>query len=243
MGYDQQIPLKIAEDAALVAASELRSLIYFAGLQNVRIISAKNNPYENQALGYTPDTPVASSSQLGSGIPVYSDITLEGCSYTDMITGKVVNVGTSGQPYLNFQTCLITVTNSNKIIKTEIQGRNGTVKEYIGSNDASVVIKGVITSKPNVYPFDIVKQLSDWLNAPVSKGISCKWLNNLNIFNVVVEGFDLPQQEGQYSQQYFTINAISDIPVALKIFSPINLEVYGLHDVTTIYEYYYSAEN
>ena len=224
--YPNQLPVSIVDNAALLANAELKSLIYFAGLQNVQIINAKADTYTKQQLGYSPDLPVAYSTQFagvggGKGIPVYSDLTLEGCAYTDNVTGKPVYIGVTGQDFMNFQTCLLTVTQANKIIKTEIQGRDGTVKEYIGRGDATITIKGVITSKPGVYPFADVAKLQAWLDAPVSKGLSCRWLNNMGVFNVVVESYDIPQLQGEYSQQVFTINCTSDAAVALKIYSPI----------------------
>jgi len=41
----------------------------------------------------------------------------------------------------------------------------------------------------------------------------------LNIDNIVVEDYSIPQVEGGYSYQMFTINAISDFPVELKIYT------------------------
>ncbi len=218
--FPNQIPIKVAQDAIMQAVAELKSLIFLAGLQNVTIATDKPSQFTDQVLSYTPDAKISTSAQLGSGIPVYSDLTIEGCAYTDTVTGDKVTVGTPGKPYMKFQTCIITMTKVAVLKETEIQG--GTeVTEYIGSKNALITIKGVITSKNGVHPYTNTALLQEWLDAPVSKGISCRWLNNLNIFNVIVKGYDLPQMEGSYSQQFFTINCKADIAVALKVYAPI----------------------
>jgi len=106
-----------------------------------------------------------------------------------------------------------------RVIKTEIQGRDGTVKEYIGRDDAHITINGVITGSNGVYPREQVKALKEWLDAPVSKSIVTWWLDNLGISEIVVENYTIPQVQGGYSYQMFSIDAISDIPVQLRITS------------------------
>jgi hypothetical protein len=228
-----------AQEAALVGGQHLRNLVYYGKLQNVTIVNGKseNNPYLGKMdLNYKRDEPVGISSL---GTPVYSDLTLLGVEYTDNITGKPVqlqndryrsgknqpvagnNSGLGTAFYMNIETVLITVSQAANIIKTKIQGRNGTVKEYIGLDDSTVTINGVITGKNGVYPFEEVERLRRWLQAPVSKGIVARWLGNLGIENLVVESYDIPQVEGGYSYQMFSISAISDLPVELKIYTPV----------------------
>ena len=147
-------------------------------------------------LSYTKDEPVGVSSL---GTPVYSDLTLLGVEYTDNLTGKTVtlendryrsatnlpvagnNSGIGTAFYMNIETVLITVNRAARVIKTPIQGRDGTVKEYIGLDDANLTINGIITGRNGVYPFEEVARLRRWLEAPVSKGIVARWLGNLNI--------------------------------------------------------------
>ena len=118
---------------------------------------------------------------------------------------------------VNVQTVLITLDQPINIVKTVIQGRDGTVKEYIGKDDMQVTINGIITGKNGVYPLQKVNDLKAWLDAPISKGLTTWWLDNLGISNVVVSSFQFPQTEGGYSYQVFSISAISDTPVELKI--------------------------
>lgn len=215
--------------------SAIENLANFYGLSNVRIINAKsNNPYDGKdglKSTYERDAPIGVSS-LGTSI--YTDLTLLGCEYTDNITSRKVTLkddrfrsgGASGNNsqsgfYMNLETVLMTVDQPIRIIKTEIQGRNGTVKEYIGADDSKITINVIITGKNGVYPREEVKRLKDWLDAPVAKGIVAWWLDNMGISDIVIESYSFPQVQGGYSYQMCAINAISDLPVELKITQPI----------------------
>ena len=117
------------------------------------------NRSQNNADNYL----VPSSSQdvaLGTselGTPYWTNLKVLPLSYTDPITQEFISV--DEQEYI---TCLITITGSKNVIKTPIQGRNGTIKEYIAQNDYSINIKGGIFGANGVRP-------SDKINLSVSK--------------------------------------------------------------------------
>lgn len=210
----------------------------YTGLGSVQIVNAKRGIYEgNPAFNLKEQKDdVLGLSKLGT--PVYTDLTLMGCEYTDNITGRTVTLpndryrtGSSREPvagndnqlggnfYMNLESILITVTQPIRVVKTEIQGRNGTVKEYIGADDAKITINGIITGNNGVYPRDEVQRLKRWLDAPVAKEIIAWWMGNLGIDSLVIENYEIPQVQGGYSYQMFTIDAVSDLPVQLKITS------------------------
>lgn len=212
-------------------------LIEYTGLGRVQIINAQRQYQGNPALqqGYFKDEAVGRSSL---GTPIFTDLTLMGCEYTDNITGRKVtladdryrsggaNQSTAGNDsgsafYMNLETVLITIDQPIRIVKTEIQGRNGTVKEYIGADDSKIAMQVIITGKNGVYPREEVNRLKAWLDAPVAKGIVAWWLDNLGISDIVIESYTIPQVQGGYSYQMFNINALSDLPVELKITQPI----------------------
>lgn len=213
---------------------KLNALASYAGLKNVRILSTVVNPFVGRLNQTTvKDSPIGISAL---GTPVYTDLTLSGCKWIDNLTGRtetcpadrfrsgaqsaITNTPQQGGFYMNLETVLMVVHQPINIVKTEIQGRNGTVKEYIGAADSEVQITGMITGRNGVYPRDEVARLKKWLDAPVAKGIVSWWLDNLGISNLVVADYDFPQTQGGYSYQIFQINAISDAPVELKITQP-----------------------
>lgn len=199
------------------------TLVRAFNLTNVRVDDNRNNPYTTDKVqnGYVvPDEMRPAKMQGMGGIPVFVDITLAGPTgsvdkldtYTDNITGKEIEI-----PIIRIDTILCTVDQPMNIIKTAIQGRNGTVKEYIGMDDAKITFSGVICGANGVYPKEDVHALFNWAQAPVSKAVICPFLQNLGITNIVVEDISIPQTVGGYSFQTFSITCMSDLPVELKI--------------------------
>lgn len=158
--------------------------------------------------GAVKDSPL-STSVLNT--PVYSNIHFLDVQYTDN-QGRTIT--TTGKIY---DAVLITVSQAKKIITTEIQGRDGTVKEYIGMDDYQVTVNGIITGANGVHPVDEIAQLKKMLDAPVAIEVSCDYLQRLGIFNLVVMDYTFEQQAGGYSYQTFSISFKSDIPVQLRL--------------------------
>ena len=138
-------------------------------------------------------------------------ITIESVTYIDRDgTTKIT-------PAISFLSILVDISYPRKVVKTEIQGRNGTVKEYIGEDDAQLSFRGVIAGTNGSYPWNLVKELTTVIQAPVAIPVACKHLNEKGINSVVFETRTLGQEEGSYSYQTFTLQAVSDIPQELVI--------------------------
>lgn len=146
------------------------------------------------------------------GTPVYTNIEFLAGRYETNTTGVFKTFGP-----LKYEAVLITVSQAKKIIRTEIQGRNGTVKEYIGDDDYEVGINGIITGPNGHYPTDEVAELKAVLDAPIAIEVACTYLQNLGIHSLVVNGYQVDQKEGGYSYQTFSISCISDIPQELRL--------------------------
>jgi len=178
----------------------------------VQATARNNSPTINPYIGHTgiyEGDAELYKSDLGTS--VYSDVTFNSVTYTDR-NGKVI-----ATPSITFQSILISLSFPRNIIKTEIQGRDGTVKEYIGEGDAQISFRGVITGINGSYPSEEVEQLRQVIKAPTSIPVTCKFLNDKDIYNVVFEDRTLDQEEGGYSYQTFVLQAISDIPQELLI--------------------------
>jgi len=173
----------------------------FANLVNVKIHDETKSPYVINA-GVTQDA-TDFVSKLGTA--VYSNVIFN--------SGQVLNdFGFAVSSWADFRIddVILQVSQGKKIITTEIQGRNGTVKEYIGMDDFQVQINGRLNGAYGVNPKTETKQLKTILDAGQSLAITSWWLQNLGITDIVVTGYSFAQTEGEYSTQYFTINAISD---------------------------------
>jgi len=201
-------------------------LVKFSNLTNVNTIlnAAVPNPYIlNPAFNITqPKDKPLYISDLGT--PVMSDLTLKAGKYFDIGQNKSVNYPSDGND-IKLLTVISRIVQNINVVTTVIQGAPagaGEVTEYIGAMNATVNINGIITSANGVYPRGEAKRLHEWLIAPVSKSIVSWWFDNLGISNIIVLGFEIPQNEGEYSQQMFRIDAKADYPVELKVVQPLN---------------------
>ena len=147
------------------------------------------------------------------GTAIFSNIDFLPGSYTNLEGQKIEFAG------LTVNTVLFSVNQSKNIVKTEIQGRNGTVKEYISDGDYDITIQGLLVSKEHdIYPEDEVKKLVEILKVQRSLEVACPYLNDrFDITDIVVETYSLPQKEGFENTQMFEINAVSDEPIELSI--------------------------
>lgn len=168
-----------------------------------------NNPYDGQIVYDDNYDKELYQSKLGT--PVLTNLVIEAGEYTDDRGNRKTF------PKLTFDTILLTVAQSKNIQKTVMQGRPGTVKEYISLGDFEVTINGIICGSNGVYPRDDVANLKDMLNSPLSLKVTSWWLQIWDVDEIVVETFEVPQIAGEYSQQQFSINALSDYPVELEV--------------------------
>lgn len=169
-----------------------------------------DNPYDGRVPQGSVADPALYLSPLGT--PVVADITFLGGSYTNEETGRIVTFDD-----VKLATILINVSQPKRIERTEIPGRDGTVKEYIGLDDFQITVNGIITGDNGVYPAAEVSALHAMCRAPISIPVVSRYLQNLGIFNIMIMDYNFDQEPGGYSKQNFTLNCISDKPVELII--------------------------
>lgn len=210
MRKDYKVPTILENPLILnkLVSTGIKDLIQFAGLTNVKIHDESSNPFEvPQTLNTDGARGISSIGTL-----VYSSILFN--------SGKVFDSNGALQytwDDFEIQDCLLQVSQSKKIIVTEIQGRDGTVKEYIGMDDFQVQIIGRLNGDYGVNPKEDTATLKKILDAGQPLAVTSWWLQNLGITDIVVKDFNFAQTEGEYSTQYFSINAISDKVVESKI--------------------------
>lgn len=116
---------------------------------------------------------------------------------------------------LRIDMVLITVSQTKNIIKTAIQGVNGTVKEYISDGDYQISITGAFFGRENEYPEDDVLLLLDYLKQHNALRVQSEFLQLFDIDDIVVENYRFDAKEGMNNAQFFEISAISEIPQEL----------------------------
>jgi hypothetical protein len=119
-----------------------------------------------------------------------------------------------------FYNALCSISQSKKISTSEIPGRDGTIKEFIGQDDYQITIDGSIDGKNGSYPDLEVLQLKKFLDlADLQNPIQVinTWLNDLGVFNLVIKEYTLEQMAGGYSYQPYSITALSELPIELQM--------------------------
>ncbi len=119
-------------------------------------------------------------------------------------------------PELSLDVVLVEISQTKNIVMTAIQGRNGTVKEYINDGDFNITIRGgLFGGDAHAYPIGEVRALDTLMKAPMSLPVISEFLRIHDIYDIVVTDYRYPQQEGFQNVQLFEINCVSDAPINL----------------------------
>ena len=176
----------------------------------VRIVTALSK-------GASGDVSFVAAKPSALGTPVISNLSIKAGSYTD-IYGNLITYpagyfqdANGGAKNFEIDTVLFNVNQSRNIVKTPIQGLDGTVKEYISDGDYIINIKGIIQGANGIYPFDDVNNFISICQAKCALTIFSDYLQILGISNIVIESYSLPQDMGSQSQQVFELNCLSDV--------------------------------
>lgn len=141
--------------------------------------------------------------------------------FSDLQFGDIfipINGALTQATHVPIDTALFSVNQTKNVVRTSINGRDGTIKEYIGMGDYTINIKGVICGANGVYPADEVDSLKQFLVYDQSIPILSKFLNEVfDIYEVVILDYDINQEEGGQSYQKFEINCVSEKPVEILI--------------------------
>jgi hypothetical protein len=167
-----------------------------------------NPPQFDEPPAWTPDEPI---KQSVLGTPIWTNLKFPAGNY-QTLDGEIIEFDG-----LEIDSVLITVSQSKNIVTTAIQGRNGTVKEYISDGDYMVQISGALVgAQADVFPEADFADLIEILKAPVSIKVESEFFNFFDIFELAVTGYETPQTAGFRNMQYFSISALSDAPIELK---------------------------
>lgn len=149
-------------------------------------------------------------SQLGTLL--YDDITFPAGSYRTL-EGVVVDYDE-----FKLQSVRFILNQEKNIVRTQISGRNGTVKEYNNDGDYLIALNADINEKENIFPAEQLQQFQELKKVPNSVSVVSKILNGIfDIDNVVITEFALNPNTGK-GNVVISINLESDIPFDIKDF-------------------------
>ena len=131
---------------------------------------------------------------------------------------------------INLAECIITVNQEKNIVATPMQGRDGTIKEYISDGDFAITIDAAVTSyresdpeNSKAYPISQLQDLIEILKIKDGLQLQSDFLFLFGITNAVIKTYGMVQ-ETHSNRQSFQLQLLSDTPYEIKINqdSPLN---------------------
>lgn len=174
-------------------------------IQASGIIEVPKQPFERPAQTFEEDN---GKSYLGT--PVYSYLEFPEGAY-ETLRGERINYDG-----VRINDVLLEVGMTRNIITTAIQGRNGTIKEYISDGDYNITVTGKIVNQNNSFPEIALNALKEICKVPETLLVNSPFLQYFDITACVVVDYRFSELEGFRNVVDFSMNLLSDTP-------PINL--------------------
>lgn len=148
------------------------------------------------------------------GTPIFMQFSFDRIKYKDPTSNRELIT-----PELKIPCAIIEISFQKEVVKTMVQGqkRPGSFKEHINLGDYVVSIKGVLCDDTNKYPMKQVKWLNDFIKAPIAIPITHTLMNEIGIYNLVIESGGLIPRPGYENLQAFQLNCVSDLPIELTL--------------------------
>ncbi len=129
-----------------------------------------------------------------------------------------------GTKEMILEECVLTISQEKNIVTTPLQGRGGTVKEFVSKGDYSITAAVGITQPSESanyqdrfkYPKNQLKTLYEMLSVDKTIIVDSDFLLVFGIKSAVVQSYSL-QQETHTNRQTLSIQMLSDEPYEIKI--------------------------
>lgn len=156
------------------------------------------------------------------GTPVFSNLEIPAGEYKDN-DGKTVNFDG-----IRVDTVMFEVTLAKNIISTAINGRDGTVKQFISNGDYEINCTGIIIGQTdaNNAGFDVkyingvpeaeIRKFNAIAKVPQEIEIVSEFLDFFDISTIVIASASFSQREGFRDSVLFNFSMLSDHPIELK---------------------------
>lgn len=156
------------------------------------------------------------------GTPVFSNLEIPSGQYRDN-KGQVITFDG-----IRIDTVLFDVSIEKNIIRTPINGRDGTVKQYVSLGDYVVNCQGIIVGQTdasnsgfdvkstNLVPEIEIRKLNSIIQVPQEIEVVSEFLDFFDISTVVIQGGSVSQREGFRDSVVFSLSMLSDSPIELK---------------------------
>ncbi len=123
-----------------------------------------------------------------------------------------------GDLEFEFKECIISINQEKNIVSTALQGRDGTIKEYISDGDYAITLDAAVINKDGTmqYPIEDLRKLKKLLKIKDALEIQSDLLEVFGIRSAVVSSYFLTQ-ETHSNRQSIQIQLLSDEPYEIKL--------------------------
>lgn len=176
--------------------------------------------------GMTRNAPLKISEVVGeNGNPIFNELKeLEGISFLTSLELVL------REKRFTLRECLISVNMEKNIVTTPLQGRDGTIKEYISDGDYNISVEAGISrsemdsahnSEIEVdndmeYPLEELRTFQEFLNSKENIGVQSDFLNLFGVTSVVIKSYSF-EQETHSNRQSVSIQMLSDLPYEIQL--------------------------
>ena len=155
------------------------------------------------------------------------DIKLDGSDWIGVPTLTSLAIEYKGKRVELYE-CIITINQEKNIVTTPLQGRDGTIKEYISDGDYTISVDAAVCSyvinqngesdftESHSYPLAQLKELINFLKIKDTIEVQSDFLTLFGVTNVVVKSYGMVQ-ETHSNRQAFQIQMLSDTAYEIKI--------------------------
>ncbi|AJA67316.1 hypothetical protein MYRA21_0072 [Myroides sp. A21] len=150
-------------------------------------------------------------SWMGTPIMFSGSFLGENYNVYDKKTGELEKVSMS-----NFDLPAATVfqfRRAKNLVRTNVSGANGTVKELYGFDDWVIDVKGLILDEPNQTAKEQLEELIKWQELADSISVSGDLFETLNIERVCINEFEFNIPQGTPGVIAYTMTMLSDDPL------------------------------
>jgi len=159
------------------------------------------------------------------GVPLPPDF--EGTGLLGLpVFARVDFLAPAGWARLSLLDPIVEIARQKNIIMTDIQGGDGTVKEFISKGDYAVTIRGILASDPMAgdyarrYPTREVQALQEVLELDEDIPVSGRLFKLFGIRNLVIRDHSWPPLPGFTNLQAYELRCVSNKPIELVLNRP-----------------------
>lgn len=154
------------------------------------------------------------------GHEVYSNIVFNELSYEDQDGNRheLKDPNVEGEGYIRLDLMVSTSRMVKNIVKTEIPGRDGTVKELVNKGDIVVKMRGkILSEKRHFKPKELQEKLRRLRDAPVPVEVASGFLSSEGVETLVIEEASVREQRGAENFYMVEIKGVSETPAEVEV--------------------------